>query len=87
MNKKKVYRLMKKNGLLCKKKRYRAKRKSDKSKPMPVKKNQWRGIDMTKFMVRNVGWVYLVVVPDWYTKKLLVLIYRPDAKAANGRKA
>jgi len=26
---------------------------------------------MTKFLVEGVGWVYLVVVLDWYTRKLV----------------
>ena len=29
------------------------------------------GIDMTKFLVEPVGWVYLVIVLDWYTKKIV----------------
>jgi hypothetical protein len=29
------------------------------------------GIDMTKFMVSDLGWVYLVIVIDWYTKKIV----------------
>ncbi len=33
--------------------------------------NEHRGIDMTKFMVESVGWVYLVVVLDWYTEKIV----------------
>ncbi len=40
MNKKKVYRLMKENKLLCKNRRYNAKRKFNTSKPKPTKKNQ-----------------------------------------------
>ena len=26
---------------------------------------------MTKFLVESVGWVYLVIVPDWYTKEII----------------
>lgn len=26
---------------------------------------------MTKFMVSDLGWVYLVIVIDWYTKKIV----------------
>jgi len=29
------------------------------------------GIDMTKFLVAGLGWVYLVIVIDWYTKKIV----------------
>jgi len=26
---------------------------------------------MTKFIISSIGWVYLVVVLDWYTKKIV----------------
>lgn len=66
-----VYRLMKQNDLLVDRKRYKANRTVQKDKPRPEKINQWWGTDMTKFYVNSVGWVYLVIVLDWYTKKLL----------------
>ena len=66
-----VYRLMKKNDLLVDLKRYKAKRTPQKDKPKPVKSNQWWGIDMTKFYINTLGWVYLVIVLDWYTKKVV----------------
>ena len=66
-----VYLLMKKNNLLVDRKRYKAKRTPQKDKPKPVKSNQWWGTDMTKFYVNSFGWVYLVVVLDWYNKKIL----------------
>ena len=30
-----------------------------------------RGIDMTKVMIEGFGWIYLVVVLDWHTKKVV----------------
>jgi len=36
-----------------------------------AKPNQWWGIDRTKVLVEPVGWVYLVLVLDWHTKKIL----------------
>jgi putative transposase len=62
VNRKRVYRLMKNNGLLVDAKHYKAKRTITRDKP------RW-GTDMTKFYVKTVGWVYLVFVLDWYTKK------------------
>src|SRR3972149_6853959 len=53
-----VYRIMKKNDLLVDRKRYKAKRTTQKDKPKPVKINQWWGTDMTKFYVQSFGWVY-----------------------------
>jgi transposase InsO family protein len=66
-----VYRLMKKNDLLVDRKRYKAKRTAQKDKPRPEKINQWWGTDMTKFYVQSFGWVYLVIVLDWYSKKIV----------------
>lgn len=68
---KRVYHLMKKNDLLVDRKRYKAKRTVQKDKPKPVKSNQWWGTDMTKFYINSFGWAYLVVVLDWYNKKIL----------------
>lgn len=66
-----VYRIMKKNDLLVERKSYKAKRTPQKGKPKPVKSNQWWGTDMTKFYINSFGWVYLVVVLDWYSKKIV----------------
>ena len=41
------------------------------SEPRVKHPNEYWGIDMTKFMVESVGWVYLVVVLDWYTTKVV----------------
>lgn len=62
---------MKENNLMVKQKRYDAKRTSNRSKPKPIRPNQWWGIDMTKFLLPSVGWVYLVIVLDWYTRKII----------------
>ncbi len=72
INKKRVLRLMRDNDLLVKSNmRIKAKRESDRSKPKPTVPNQWWGIDMTKVMVNGFGWIYMVVVLDWYTKKIV----------------
>ena len=70
VNRKKVYCLMKEHDLLVKQKSYKAKR-TPKSKPKANSPNEIWGIDMTKFMVNGLGWVYFVVVLDWYTKKIV----------------
>ncbi len=66
-----VYRIMKDNDLMVKTKKYKAKRKPETAKPKPGKPNHWWGTDMTKFYVNSVGWLYLVIVLDWYTKKVV----------------
>jgi putative transposase len=71
VNHKRVYRLMRENNLTVRQKRYSAKRVSNRPKPQPDRPHQWWGIDMTKFLVEEIGWVYLVVVLDWYTRKIV----------------
>ena len=71
INKKRVLRLMKKHNLIVTQNtRLKAKRISDKKKPRPSCPNHWWGIDMTKVMSEN-GWVYIVIVLDWYSKKIV----------------
>lgn len=72
INKKRVFRLMQKHKLLVKPNmRIRATRTPTRSKPKPDRPNQWWGIDMTKVMINGFGWMYLVIVLDWYTKKVV----------------
>jgi transposase InsO family protein len=71
VNRKRVRRLMRNAGLSVPTKRYKAKRAATRSKPKATRKNQWWGTDMTKFYVEGVGWLYLVIVIDWYTKRVL----------------
>lgn len=71
VNKKRVYRMMQGQGLLVKPDRkLKAKRVSHRPKPRPTRPNQWWGIDLTKVLTET-GWVYLVLVLDWYTKKIV----------------
>ena len=71
VNKKRVYRLMRENNLTVKPNtRLIAKRVSERPKPRADKPKQWWGIDMTKVMTDS-GWVYVVIVLDWYTKKIV----------------
>lgn len=72
VNAKRIYRLLKTNELLVKPNlKLIAKRKVIGSKPKPTKPNEWWGIDMTKVMIDGFGWVYVVLVLDWYTKKIV----------------
>lgn len=45
--------------------------RTESSKPRPTAPNQWWGIDMTKVLVDKLGWVYIVIALDWYTKKVV----------------
>ncbi len=72
ISKNRVYRLMKLNSLLVKPNtRIKARRAKMRPKPIPSRPNQWWGIDMTKVMIEGFGWVYVVIVIDWYTKKIV----------------
>jgi transposase InsO family protein len=72
INKKRVLRLLQKHELLVKPDtKLKAIRTPTRSKPKPNRPNQWWGIDMTKVMVNGFGWMYIVVVLDWYTKKIV----------------
>jgi transposase InsO family protein len=69
VNKKRIWRLMRAHRLLVPPNlRLKAKRTPTGRKPKPTQPNQWWGIDMTKALVGGVGWVYIVIVLDWYTK-------------------
>jgi len=71
VNKKRIYRLMRENNLTVKPNtKLIAKRVSERPKPRADKPKQWWGIDMTKVMTDS-GWVYVVIVLDWYTKKIV----------------
>lgn len=72
VNKKRIQRLMKLHSMeVTPNTRLKAKRTSLRPKPKPTRPNQWWGIDMTKVMVKDFGWVYIVLVLDWYTKKVV----------------
>lgn len=74
INHKRVYLLMKKHNLLVKPNtRLKAIRSNapHRSKPRATRPNQYWGIDMTKVMVSPYGWLYLVVVLDWHSKKIV----------------
>ena len=71
INKKRVYRMMRENSLLVKKnQKLKAKREAKTRKPRPEKPNNWWGVDMTKVLT-DQGWAYVVIVNDWFTKKIL----------------
>ena len=71
VNRKRIYRLLSENNLLVKADtRLLAKRVSSTRKPRPERANHWWGIDMTKVMTRD-GWAYVVLVLDWYSKKVV----------------
>jgi putative transposase len=72
VNKQRILRLLREHRLLVTAPpRLKAKRTPTGRKPTPTKPNEWWGIDMTKVMVEGFGWVYIVLVLDWYSKKIV----------------
>jgi len=73
-NKKRIYRIMQEHHLLVTPQlRLKAKRSNQahSRKPRATRPNQFWGTDMTKIMIPSYGWLYLVIVLDWYTKKII----------------
>lgn len=86
INKKRIYRLMKENMLLVSiETRLKAKRGKYpyRAKPRAESPNSIWGIDMTKVMIEGSGWVYLQVVLDWYTKKIVGYSLSKMSKTSN----
>lgn len=74
INKKRIYRIMREHNLLVKPNqilRARRDNQSNRSKPRASRPNQYWGIDMTKVMIPSFGWLYMVIVLDWHTKKIV----------------
>ena len=72
LSKNRVHRLMKVHNLLVTKNmKLKAIRRANTKKPKPDRPNQWWGIDMTKVMIEGHGWVYVTIVIDWHTKKIV----------------
>lgn len=74
VNKKRVYRIMKEHNLLVTPNlRLKARRDNqlNKNKPKATQPNQFWGTDMTKTLISPFGWLYLVIVLDWHTKKIV----------------
>jgi putative transposase len=72
VNKTRVLRVMREHHLLVQPNlRPKATRTPMGSKPRPTEPNGWWGIDLTKVLVAGVGWVYIVIVRDGYTKAVV----------------
>lgn len=70
-NHKRIYRLMKENDLLVEKTRHKALRRAQRAKPKATRPDEYWGIDMTKFLLGPLGWCYLIIVLDWFSKEIV----------------
>jgi putative transposase len=87
VNHKKVLRLMREAGLTVKRKPRPAVERQLHAKPRAERPHQYWGIDMTKFLIPSLGWAYLVVVLDWYTKKIVGWNLAMRSRAAEWKQA
>ena len=72
VNQKRIWRLMREHHLLVPPNmRLKATRTPSRSEPKPTRPHEWWGLDMTKVLVEGVGWIYIVIVLDWYTKAVV----------------
>lgn len=71
VNQKRVLRLMREDNLLVKASMKIKASRVIRPKPKPTRPNEWWGIDMTKVLTSDEGWVYIVIVKDWFTKKIV----------------
>ena len=72
VNRKRIYRLMRKYGLLVKRpSKLIANRSPTREKPRTSVPNSVWGMDMTKIMIPSYGWVYLHLTLDWGSKKIV----------------
>ncbi len=70
VNDKRIYRIMKERSFLCPRKMSRKTAdREPKEKPRATRMNQYWGTDMTKIYIDAIGWVYIVIVLDWFSKK------------------
>ena len=53
-------------------------------KARPIKPDQWWGIGMNKVMAEGFGWISVVIVLDWHTKKAVGHYSGLQARAGTG---
>jgi putative transposase len=88
VNKKRIYRLLQEHHLLAHQtRRLRANRTPPRAKPRAQRPNELWGIDMTKVLVPSWGWVYLHVVLDWSSKKIVGYDVSLQSKTADWLRA
>jgi transposase InsO family protein len=87
VNEKRIRRIMKEHGLMATQTVHKVNRRPQRNKPKADKPRQYWGIDMTKFMIPVIGWAYLVIVLDWYTKKIVGWDLSLRSKAADWKRA
>lgn len=87
INQKRVRRIMKGHGLMVPQTIHKTKRTPLKRKPRADRPKQYWGIDMSKFLISSLGWVSLVIVLDWWTKKLVGWNISLRSKTADWKQA
>ena len=70
VNHKRVYRIMKENHLVLKRKRFKSKRTRARKAFATAPNLHWQ-TDMTKFQIPGFGWVFLFLVVDIFSRKIV----------------
>jgi transposase InsO family protein len=78
---------MKAHSLLAHQTKHNKANRTERSKPRTTVPNTLWGMDMTKIMVHGWGWVYLHLVLDWGSKKLVGWHLSTTSKAKDWRAA
>ena len=71
INEKRVRRIIKEENLMPGSEKVQSEKNFPEEKGRAERPHEIWGIDMNKFLVAGLGWVYLVIVIDWYTKKIV----------------
>jgi putative transposase len=85
-NHKRVYRIMKDNRLLLQRKRFKAARRRARKAWATAPHQHWQ-TDMTKFEIPGFGWVYLFLVVDVFSRKIVGWHLGTRARAKDAIKA
>lgn len=86
VNHKRVYRIMKDNRLVLTRKRFKAKRARAR-KALATAPNQHWQTDMSKFQIPGFGWVFLFLVVDVFSRKIVGWHLGTRARAKDAIKA
>jgi len=70
VNHKRVYRIMKENHLVLKRRRFKSKRTKARKAYATAPNQHWQ-TDMTKFQIPGFGWVFLFLVVDIFSRKIV----------------
>lgn len=87
VNKNRIYHLIKEHELSVTQKRYQSISKSSHPKPKSSYPNPIWGTDRIKIKIGIWGWYYLVIVLDWFTRKIIIYHLSFQSKSRDWQEA